>query len=139
MKYAVEEVANPWGVWVNQLNRNADLPEMQREYREPIFRMTAEQEDMGNPMIIDYSMEFLNKNFDNKKASKELEEKRNTIRKGQNGLYDLGGTPRWGQAVDLRNPYRSHSVNTPFVGMGSNFDVNTQFVRPSGASFLNKY
>ncbi len=71
-----------------------------------------------------------------KKSKKEMGGK---IQKGQNGLYDLGGTPRWGQTVDLRNPYRSHSVNTPFVGMGSNFDVNTQFVRPSGASFLNKY
>ena len=80
MSYAIEQVANPEGQYVNQMNKTADLPEVSRMYRTPEFKTMVRQDDRGVPVLVEYSMDFLNPQFDQKKAAKELSEKQAAIR-----------------------------------------------------------
>jgi hypothetical protein len=53
---------------------------MSRMYRQPEFKTMIQQDDRGVPVSVEYSMDFLNPQFDQKKASKELSEKQTDIR-----------------------------------------------------------
>lgn len=62
------------------MNKVAGLPEMSRMYRQPKFKTMIQQDDRGMPVSVEYSMNSLNPQFDQKKATKELSEKQATIR-----------------------------------------------------------
>lgn len=78
--YATEQVANPWGQYVNQMNRMAGLPEEKRIYRKPDFRLMTQQNDLGQSVPIAYPMDFIDSKFDYNKAANELSEKQTKIR-----------------------------------------------------------
>lgn len=80
MMYATEQVANPWGQYVNQMNRMAGLPEEKRIYRKPDFRLMTQQNDLGQSVPIAYPMDFIDSKFDYNKAANELSEKQTKIR-----------------------------------------------------------
>jgi hypothetical protein len=80
MMYATEQVANPWGQYVNQMNRMAGLPEEKRIYRKPDFRLMIQQNDLGQSVPIAYTMDFIDSKFDYNKAANELSEKQTKIR-----------------------------------------------------------
>lgn len=67
-------------MFTNQFNKNAGLPEFARMYRRPKFMTVVQQDDLGNTIPIEYSMEYLDPSFDTNKAAKELAEKQAAIR-----------------------------------------------------------
>lgn len=80
MTYAVEKVANPWGPWVNQMNKTAGLPMQQRMYQEPDFRHMIQQTDGRESFPIAESMSMIYPRWNQKRAVSELKEKQQKIR-----------------------------------------------------------
>ena len=80
MTFAVEKVANPWGFWVNQMNKTAGLPMQERMYQEPDFRLMIQQDDLGNRVPVAERMDFVYPKWNQKRAVSELKEKQQKIR-----------------------------------------------------------
>lgn len=75
MMYAEEQVANPEGYWVNQMNRTAGLPEVPRGYRNPDYRVMVNHPTEAGTVSVREDAPV-----DRSKANSELEKKQRNIR-----------------------------------------------------------